>query len=215
MQLVNFAKMKYLNTEGFVKALQFLRRYISPAYITMFVAAFLLWYITKLGEVYTTDHQMTVVIDGEEYCVDCTIRGKGIDLIDYTMSARRSRFNIPASELSYDNIPNGDGSITCHVSSVSLQQALAARVDGIEVIAVGSLPTFKIEPEGRVEAQKPPVDEYVEASVAAPTTQPSSAKSTARETVERQSNPRPTKPKSSGPVTTTVKVADRDEHVKY
>ena len=50
------------------KIKSFFRRlgsYISPVYVTMLVAAFILWYITKLGETYTTDEQVTVVIDGD------------------------------------------------------------------------------------------------------------------------------------------------------
>ena len=70
-----------------------LRGWISPAYITMLVAAFVLWYITKLGETYTTDHSVTVIVGGDEFEVDCTIRGKGTNLINYTISSRRSRFD--------------------------------------------------------------------------------------------------------------------------
>ena len=58
-----------------------LRRWISPVYVAMLVAAFILWFITKLGGTYTTDHDVTVVIDNVEYSVDCTIKGKGIDLL--------------------------------------------------------------------------------------------------------------------------------------
>ena len=44
------------------KIKEFFRRiasYISPAYVTMLVAAFILWYITKLGDTYTTDHMVS------------------------------------------------------------------------------------------------------------------------------------------------------------
>lgn len=90
--------MKYPNIETGKKVYDFLRRYISPAHIMMFIAAFVLWYITKLGETYTTEHEVTVVIDGTPYTLDCTIRGKGTDLIGYTMSSRRSSFAISSSE---------------------------------------------------------------------------------------------------------------------
>lgn len=140
--------MKYLSTEGLINFVKFLRRYISPAYITMFVAALLLWYVTKLGENYTTEHEITVVIDGKEYPVDCTVRGKGTDLIGYTISSRRSRFNISSSELSFDKeTRNSDGSRSYHISTVSLQQALAARMSDIEVVAVGSLPPITFDDE--------------------------------------------------------------------
>lgn len=138
--------MKYLNIETAKRVYDFLRRYISPAYIMMFIAAFVLWYITKLGDTYTTEHTVTVVIDGKPYEVDCTIRGKGTDMIGYTMSSRRSRFDISSSELTYDqDTPKGDGVILRHISTVSLQQALAARMSDIEVVAVGSLPPVEVE----------------------------------------------------------------------
>lgn len=120
-----------------------LRGAISPAYVTMLVAAFVLWYITKLGDTYTTDHEVTVVVDGEEFEVDCTIRGKGTDLINYTVSSRRSRFTVPATELTFDKeITDDDGLTYRHITTLSLQQALAARMSDIEVVSVGSVPAL-------------------------------------------------------------------------
>ena len=58
-----------------------LRGAVSPVYVAMLIAAFVLWFITKLGETYTTDHEVTVIIDNVEYNVHCTIRGKGTDLV--------------------------------------------------------------------------------------------------------------------------------------
>lgn len=140
--------MKYLNIETFSKVWGFIRRYVSPVYIMMLVAAFVLWYATKLGDTYTTDHEVTVVIDGTPYTVDCTIRGKGIDLLGYTISSRRSSFDISSSELTFDNeIHASEGVVRRHISTVSLQQALAARMSDIEVIAVGSLPPIESDLE--------------------------------------------------------------------
>lgn len=143
--------MKFLNIETFSKVFGFIRRYVSPAYIMMLVAAFVLWYATKLGDTYTTDHEVTVVIDGTPYTVDCTIRGKGIDLLSYTISSRRSNFEISSSELTFDNeIHAGEGIVRRHISTVSLQQALAARMSDIEVVAVGSLPPIESDYETAV-----------------------------------------------------------------
>lgn len=120
-----------------------LRGAISPAYVTMLVAAFILWYITKLGDTYTTDHEVAVVVDGDEFEVDCTIRGKGTNLINYTFSSRRSSFTIPSSELTFDKAVVDDEGVTHkHVSTLSLQQALAARMSDIEVVSVGSVPAL-------------------------------------------------------------------------
>ncbi|MBR5132837.1 MAG: hypothetical protein IKV29_01880 [Alistipes sp.] len=126
--------------DGFKKVLG----YISPVYVAMFFAAFVLWYITKLGEVYTTDHQVVVVVDGEELEVDCTIRGKGTNLIGYTLFSKTEVFDIPSTELTFDmeSIAE-DGTPMHHIATMSLQQAIAARMSGVEVISVGSIPPIR------------------------------------------------------------------------
>ena len=95
-----------------------LRSCISPAYIMMLVAAFVLWFITKLGDTYTTGHNVTVVIDKVEYNVECAIRGKGTDLIHYTMSTKRSCFTIPMPDLTHD-VPTTDseGNNIMHITA--------------------------------------------------------------------------------------------------
>ena len=124
--------------------------YISPVYVTMLVAAFILWYITKLGETYTTDEQVTVVIDGQEYEVDCTIRGKGTNLINYTMKSKKSSFTILSTELSFDKEEvNEDGDLMRHISAVSLQQALSARMIDGDIITLGVVPTIIVEAEDK------------------------------------------------------------------
>lgn len=127
----------------------FLRRiisYITPGYVAMVVAAFVLWYITKLGENYTTDHDVVVVIEGKSYDVDCTIRGKGTNLISYTLSNRRNNFVVSPAELSFDKeVTDDNGRTYRHVTSVSLQQALNARMNDIDVIAVGAVPMVLLD----------------------------------------------------------------------
>lgn len=118
-----------------------IRAYITPGYVAMVVMAFVLWYITKLGENYTTDHEVVVEIEGKEYDVDCTIRGKGTNLISYTLSSRRSNFVVPSAELSFDKeVTDDNGRTYRHVTNVSLQQALNARMNDVDVIAVGAVP---------------------------------------------------------------------------
>lgn len=129
-----------------------LRSCISPVYVTMLVAAFVLWYITKLGDNYTTDHQVTVIVDGNRFDVGCTIRGKGTDLIGYTLTSRNSEFDIPIAELSFEqDVVNDEGIVMRHISGVSLQQALASRMNDVDVVAVGITPSFEV---GRIHAEE-------------------------------------------------------------
>lgn len=119
-----------------------IRSYISPVYVTMLFAAFVLWYITKLGETYTTDHEVVAMIDGDqELTVKCTIRGKGTNLVGYTLFSRRDVFDIPSTELTFDmKSVAEDGTPMHHVATTSLQQAIAARMTGVEVLSVGAVP---------------------------------------------------------------------------
>lgn len=120
-----------------------IRRWISPVYVVLLVASFMLWFITKLGDTYTTDHKVTVVIDNKEYNVDCTIKGKGTDLIHYTISSKRSRFTIPISDLTLDKpMVDNDGNSLVHITAESLKLALAQRMNNIEVVSVGSVPVI-------------------------------------------------------------------------
>lgn len=119
------------------------RGYISPTYITMLVAAFVLWYIAKLGDTYTTEHQVIVVVDGERIDVDCVIRGKGTNLIGYTLFSRSDEFDIPSTELTFDmDSVDENGGRTHHIATISMQQALAARMTGVEIVSVGALPSI-------------------------------------------------------------------------
>ena len=46
-----------------------LRRYISPVFLALLVASFILWYIAKLNYTYTTEQPFTVNVDGERFKV--------------------------------------------------------------------------------------------------------------------------------------------------
>ena len=120
-----------------------LRSYVSPTYITMLVAALVLWYVAKLGDTYTTDHKVVVIVDGERIDVDCIIRGKGTNLIGYTLFSHSDEFEIPATEFTFDmDSVDESGQRMHHIATISMQQALAARMTGVEIISVGALPSI-------------------------------------------------------------------------
>ena len=110
---------------------------ITPGYVAMLFAAFVLWYITKLGETYTTEHDVVVVVAGEEYDVNCTIRGKGTNLISYTMSRKHNMVEVPIEELAFEKELTDDAGVTYHyITMASLQKALDTRMSDIEVISL-------------------------------------------------------------------------------
>lgn len=119
------------------------RRCVSPVYVTMLFASFVLWFITKLGDTYTTDHEVVVIIDNKEYVVDCTIRGKGTDLVHYTLSSERSCFTLPLSDLTQDKpMVDNDGNSIVHITAESMKLALAQRMGNVDVVSVGSVPVI-------------------------------------------------------------------------
>lgn len=117
-----------------------LRRYISPVFVTMFFAAFVLWYITKLGYDYTTNYQIAVTVEGETFDVDCKIHGKGIDLFNVKVLSRKPSLSIPLAELRYEQVEWG----MIRIDPESLQRAVASRIGDIDLISVGAVPTIDI-----------------------------------------------------------------------
>ena len=76
------------------KFLEWGKKSISPAFIAMFVASFVLWYITKLNYNYTTDYNVRLNIGGEKVEVPCVIEGKGTNLFNYKFQLSK-RLRIP------------------------------------------------------------------------------------------------------------------------
>lgn len=137
---------------------QWVRQQISPVFIIMLIAAFVWWYITKLRDTYTTEHTVTIVVDGQSVPVNCKIRGKGTDLIGYTLLKSRSKFSIATNELSFDREReerDSTGLIKRYISPVSLEQVLEGRMNEVDVISVGAIPPIRtmgkpnVAPENR------------------------------------------------------------------
>ena len=153
--LITFAFINYECPMEVVKSiLNWLRSWVSPVYVAMLIAAFVLWFITKLGDVYTTDHEVVVIIDRVEYAVDCTIRGKGTDLLHYTVSSKNNNFVIPLSDLTQDKpIVDNEGNYYVHITAESLKLALAQRMNIVDVVSVSSVPVImqnKMASDGEV-----------------------------------------------------------------
>ena len=64
-----------------------LRRYVSPVFLALLVASFILWYIAKLNYTYTTEQPFTVNVDGER------VEGREISI---ALSDKKVGFFYPA-----------------------------------------------------------------------------------------------------------------------
>lgn len=126
------------------------RHYVSPVFVTLFCASFVLWYIVKLDHTYTTEYAVHVNIDGERLRVPCVVEGKGATLFGYRVYMHR-QIRIPLSELKYtveqyvvepqseDEDPTV-GESYCIIDPQSLQNAISVRISDIKVISIGNIP---------------------------------------------------------------------------
>lgn len=123
--------------------LQWLRHYVSPVFILLLVASFILWYIAKLNYTYTTEQVMRVNIGGERIPVTCVVEGLGTNLFGYRVYMDRT-LRIPLSELrvtpSYETESYG----RLVIDPLSLQHAISVRCSDIKIVSiVGVIPTLE------------------------------------------------------------------------
>ncbi len=108
--------------------------------MTLFFAAFVLWYITKLGYDYTTDYTVGVDVDGHVFDVECKIHGKGVDLFNVKVLSKQRNIAVPLSELGFEYVEWGN----IRIDPVSLQRALSSRMTDIDVVSVANAPVIEI-----------------------------------------------------------------------
>ena len=122
--------------------LALLRRYISPVFIVLFVASFILWYIAKLNYTYTADFDVKLNIDGNRIEVPCVVEGQGTNLLNHKLKIG-SRLRIPLSELSYSVDVDEDGAETLVIEPRSLKNSVSVRMSDIKIISLGDVPVIR------------------------------------------------------------------------
>jgi hypothetical protein len=119
--------------------------YVSPTFVMLLCASFILWYILKLQYTYTTDYSVVVNINGDRLRVPCVVEGKGTNLFGYRVYMHRE-INIPLSDLKYvqtQMLDEQTGEVRDDVllfDAQSLHSAISVRVSDIKVISVGDVP---------------------------------------------------------------------------
>ncbi|MBP3482146.1 MAG: hypothetical protein J6K28_01995 [Alistipes sp.] len=119
-----------------------LRRYISPVFIALFVASFILWYIAKLNYTYTADYDVKLNIDGNRIEVPCVIEGQGTNLLNHKLKIG-SRLRIPLSELVYSYDADEDGNEIIIIEQRSLKNAVSVRMSDIKIVSLGDVPVIR------------------------------------------------------------------------
>ena len=134
---------KFLNKLDVVR--RWMRGYVSPVFIALFCASFILWYIIKLGNVYTTNYDLRINIDGESLRVPCVVEGVGTNLLGYKVYQHKElKFSL--SDLKYaveQKVDEETGDVLglyCIIDQQSLQNAITLRFSDIKVLNVGDIP---------------------------------------------------------------------------
>lgn len=126
-----------------------LKRYVSPAFVVLFCASFVLWYVLKLGDTYVAEYNLNVEVSGYEVEVPCTVTAKGTDLLEVRRYQHRNLV-IPLEDLEYDIktkiADDGDSVQYYKISRESMQNEISIRLKQAEIV-VGSVPLLPIKPK--------------------------------------------------------------------
>ncbi|MFI3318325.1 MAG: hypothetical protein SNH88_03965 [Rikenellaceae bacterium] len=115
-----------------------LRGLISPLFLVMLLAATLLWYITKLGNSYTTEIELCVVVEKQRVEVLCLAEGVGSNLFGYKLYV--NKLDIPLAELRF---AKRDDEII--IDKSSMLSAVSVRCSDIKIVSINALPAIKID----------------------------------------------------------------------
>lgn len=115
-------------------------RYVSPVFIVLLVASFVLWYLAKLNYTYTTEQTVEVSVDGQKVSVCCIVEGLGTNLLGYRINGDK-HLSVPLSELKYSRLSDEELPDYIELDRQSLHDAIATRCSDIKVISIkGGIP---------------------------------------------------------------------------
>lgn len=118
---------------------KWMHRYVSPVFLALLVASFILWYIAKLSYTYTTEQTVRVNVDGEPFEVTCVVEGVGTNLFGYRVYMNKT-LRIPLAELKYKRSHEEGHEGKLQIDPQSLQSAISVRFSDIKVISIGTVP---------------------------------------------------------------------------
>ena len=131
---------------SFDSILDLIKRYVSPVFLVMLVASFILWYISKLNYTYTTEYTVKINTDGVKYNVECIFEGMGTNLVGYHTNFSKT-IKIPLSELKYKKSREDGHEDKLIIDPQSLQHAIAVHFSDVKVVSIGVIPEIDIPEE--------------------------------------------------------------------
>ncbi len=123
-----------------------MRRYVSPVFLALLVASFILWYIAKLSYTYTTEQHVRLSIDGQRIEVTCVVEGVGTNLFGYRVYMNKT-LRIPLDEIKVQRSREEGHENKYVIEPQSLQKALSTRFSDIKIISIGDIPEIDIPQE--------------------------------------------------------------------
>lgn len=123
---------------------RWLKSYISPAFILLFCASFVFWYILKLGNTYTTEYNILVNVDGQTLRIPSVVEGVGTNLLGYRNYTRKE-IKLRLSDLKYRreemvDEATGEQQIRYVLDPQSVHNAISVRFSDIKIVSLGDIP---------------------------------------------------------------------------
>ena len=119
--------------------LKWMHRYVSPVFLALLVASFILWYIAKLSYTYTTGQTVRVDVDGQFFEVTCTVEGVGTNLFGYQVYMNKT-LRIPLAELKYKRSREEGHEGKIIIDPQSLQNAISKKFSDIKITSIDAVP---------------------------------------------------------------------------
>ena len=119
--------------------LKWMHRYVSPVFLALLVASFILWYIAKLSYTYTTGQTVRVDVDGQVFDVACTVEGVGTNLFRYQVYMNKT-LRIPLTELKYKRSREEGHEGKIIIDPQSLQNAISKKFSDIKITSIDAVP---------------------------------------------------------------------------
>lgn len=119
--------------------LKWMHRYVSPVFLALLVASFILWYIAKLSYTYTTDQTVRIDVDGVPFEVTCVVEGVGTNLFGYRVYMNKT-LHIPLSDLKFTRSQEEGHEGKLILDPQSLQNAISLKFSDIKVVSLRSVP---------------------------------------------------------------------------
>ena len=114
-------------------------RYVSPVFLALLVASFILWYIAKLNYTYTTEQVVRLDVDGQRFEVTCVVEGIGTNLFAYRVYMNKV-LRIPLTELKFKRSREEGHEGKVVIDPQSLQNAITVQFRDIKIVSIGAVP---------------------------------------------------------------------------